>query len=147
MNKPGPAASRSARAMAMLIDITTLAFLYGGGFFMVSLLSPLLFGGQPPLLFFLLQSPVSLLISITLPFTYFTLLHSVAGQTIGKHCLGLQVVQHNGEPLSLSASSLRTLGYLVHISVYGFSYAWSIVTDYQEMWHDSVTGTTVVEVR
>lgn len=44
---------------------------------------------------------------------YFTVMHSIAGATLGKLALGLRVLRRDGRPLGLGWAFLRYLGYLL----------------------------------
>ena len=75
---------------------------------------------------------------------YFTMLHRSHGQTIGKALLGLYVrTLHLGD-VGVGRSLLRTLGYAVSSSFFGFGFLLVAMTPRKRGWHDFLAGTCVV---
>ncbi len=140
-------ASPAVRLLAMIIDLTTLMFLYVGGFFISMVLIATQAGHFDLVhIFFFCLSAVSIQLCISpfiFTFCYFVLFHSLCGRTIGKMCLGLQVVNLDGAPLSFGTSFLRYVGYLVSALPLGFGYLWAFLDAEGGAWHDKLSGTMV----
>lgn len=61
----------------------------------------------------------------------------------GKSLMGLRVVDAQGEPLALDAALLRSLAYLVSC-VGGLGFAWALLSQSRQAWHDLPVGSVVV---
>lgn len=67
--------------------------------------------------------------------------------TIGKRLLGLQVFTQEGYPLPLKAAVLRALGYIASSVLFGLGFVWALFSSRNLAWHDSLSGTMVLETR
>lgn len=77
---------------------------------------------------------------------YFTVMHGIAGATLGKLALGLRVMRRDGRPLGLSWAFLRYLGYLL-LAKLAYS-AWMIPLDNERRTlYDIVLTTNVYRKR
>ncbi len=74
---------------------------------------------------------------------YTTVLHAVAGQTLGKLAVGARVVDVAGEPLRLGTSFLRYLGYWASTATLGFGYLMAALRRDKRALHDLIVGTRV----
>jgi len=136
----------NARCMAFLID----------GTFLIGLISLSLFAfGRAAMLhppanvhsflvlffffFFLLICWPLLLTS-----SYFIVLHSYGGQTLGKVFMGIRVVSEDGVMLSLGASFLRLVGYLLSLAPLGAGFLWAVVDKNHDTWHDKLACSKVI---
>ncbi len=77
---------------------------------------------------------------------YFTLLHRTFGQTIGKSLLGIAVRTIELRDIGLVRALLRTLGYAVSSSFFGFGFFLAAITPRRRAWHDFLAGTCVVRL-
>ena len=74
---------------------------------------------------------------------YVTLLHAVAGQTIGKSLLRMRVVLVDGEPVPVGTSLLRFLAYFLSCATFGFGYLIAGLRHDKRALHDLIAGTRV----
>jgi uncharacterized RDD family membrane protein YckC len=81
----------------------------------------------------------------TLLFTaaYTTVLHAVAGQTIGKSLVGIRVVSVDGGPLTAGPAFLRYLSYFVSLVPLGFGYVVAGLRGDKRALHDLIAGSRV----
>ena len=81
----------------------------------------------------------------TLLFTavYTIVLHTVAGQTIGKNLLGVRVVALDGALLSAGPSLLRYLAYFISLIPLGFGYLVAGLRRDKRALHDLIAGSRV----
>lgn len=77
-------------------------------------------------------------------FSYFTLLHHVAGQTPGKMLFKLKVESRDGEALSLEQAFLRSAGGLISLSLLGVGYLYMFFDEEGRGWNDRFAGSRVV---
>jgi uncharacterized RDD family membrane protein YckC len=75
---------------------------------------------------------------------YFTVLHRRYGQTIGKSLVGIEVRTLELEKLGVARSLLRTLGYGLSSTFFGFGFFLVALTPRKRAWHDFLAGTCVV---
>ncbi|MFZ5770229.1 MAG: RDD family protein [Thermodesulfobacteriota bacterium] len=142
----GTAADFSARSMALLIDAVFLACLVGITLFFFARAVML----QPPadwqrLLSLLLFSGILLLVwPLLLAGFYFIVLHSFGGQTLGKVFMGIMVVSEEGRMLSLDASFLRLVGYILSGVPFGAGFLWAAVDQQHAAWHDKLACSRVI---
>lgn len=142
----GAAVDFSTRCMAMVIDGVFLAGLVGCTLFLFVRTAMVL----PPadwhsLVFLLIFSFVSLLVwPLLLSAFYFIVLHSFGGQTLGKVFMGIMVVSDEGRMLSLGASFLRLVGYLLSIMPLGAGFLWAAVDRQHAAWHDKLACSRVI---
>ncbi|MEN8140073.1 MAG: RDD family protein [Thermodesulfobacteriota bacterium] len=143
-----PAASPVLRLVAMLIDLVILALLYVGGVALVVVWGVSGFSHLASfshLLSILTTLSAQLfLVPLIFPSCYFVVFHALGGQTIGKVCLGLQLVSAQGGSVSLATSYLRYVCYLVSLLPFGLGYLWAFLDDEALAWHDQLAGTRVI---
>lgn len=140
-----PAAAFGQRAAAMLIDLGLLGTLHSAYFAATALL---IFQNLPldfPTLFRITISYAALfLISLCLlGVSYFTVLHSWGGQTLGKLIVGIRVDAAEGGLLPPGRSFLRTVGYLLSALPLGAGFLWLVLDREQRCWHDRLAGSRV----
>lgn len=80
-------------------------------------------------------------------FGYFTLLHFLSGQTIGKMLCKIRVEGLTGGGVSLSQAFLRSVGGLLSALVLGVGYVLVLFDKRQRGWNDRLAGTRVVPSR
>ena len=65
--------------------------------------------------------------------------------TPGKMILGLEIVhKETGETISIGASILRYIGYIISMIPLGLGYLWVAFDSKKRGWHDFIGGTVVV---
>ncbi len=74
---------------------------------------------------------------------YYTLFHSLYGQTPGKMLKGLVVLNARNRFLPLSGAFLRWAGYLISLLPLGLGFWTSAFHSQNRTWHDRMTGSTV----
>jgi uncharacterized RDD family membrane protein YckC len=91
-------------------------------------------GGSPPAVFL-----------FTLLFTaaYTTVLHAIAGQTIGKSLVGIRVVGMDGALLTPGTALLRYLAYYVSAIPLGFGFLVAALRRDKRALHDLIAGSRV----
>ena len=142
----GESAGFGARFMALLIDVLllgclavfSLAFMLRGteGISLVSLSGLITLA-----VMYALFWPAWLLFFAA---SYFVVLHSCGGQTLGKIFMGIQVVSLSGSELSLGSSFLRLVGYLLSAIPFGAGFFWTVLDKDHASWHDRLAGSRVV---
>lgn len=75
---------------------------------------------------------------------YFVMFWALTGRTIGKWFMGLKVIGENGRPPSIGRSLLRLVGYALSTVAFWIGFAWVIVDDERQGWHDHIAKTWVV---
>jgi len=76
--------------------------------------------------------------------SYFVMFWALTGRTIGKWFMGLKVVGSNGQPPTIWHSIIRLVGYGLSAIVFWVGYAWVIIDDERQAWHDHMAKTWVV---
>jgi len=75
---------------------------------------------------------------------YTIIFWTLAGQTPGKYLLGLRVFRMDGEPLTLSRSARRYVGYILSFLAFGLGFLWITIDDERQGFHDIFAKTCVV---
>lgn len=75
---------------------------------------------------------------------YFVMFWALTGRTIGKWFMGLKVIGENGRPPTISRSLIRLIGYGLSTLAFWVGYAWVIIDDERQAWHDHLAKTWVV---
>jgi uncharacterized RDD family membrane protein YckC len=75
---------------------------------------------------------------------YHVFFWSLTGQTPGKFFLGLRVVTTKGKKINPLRALLRFFSYLVSAVPLCFGFAWILVDDCRQGWHDKISGTYVI---
>ncbi len=76
--------------------------------------------------------------------TYYVVLWSLTGRTVGKWLMGLKVVGRNGEPPSVRGALVRLIGYGISALAAWAGYLWVIIDDERQAWHDHLARTWVI---
>ena len=71
-------------------------------------------------------------------------LHAVAGRTLGKALLGLQVVTGQGQPCGFGRALVREISFVLSLCACGLGFVWAVFDPYKQGWHDLMAGTFVV---
>lgn len=75
---------------------------------------------------------------------YFILFWTAIGQTPGKILLGVRIVRPYGQPISFWQAIIRYLGYLLSTLVFFLGFAWILVDNHRQGWHDKLARTVVI---
>lgn len=86
----------------------------------------------------------ALLLGGILLLLYFFIFHATRGQTPGKQCLGLLVIDEYGERPGLAKTLLRTAGYALSVLPFSLGLLWIGFDREKRALHDWVAGTYVV---
>jgi len=76
--------------------------------------------------------------------SYFVMFWALTGRTIGKWFMGLKVIGSNGRPPTIKQSIIRLIGYGLSAIAFWVGYAWVIIDDERQGWHDHMAKTWVV---
>ncbi|MGB3716239.1 MAG: RDD family protein, partial [Candidatus Promineifilaceae bacterium] len=82
--------------------------------------------------------------AVTVVIAYAFVFWIMTGQTPGMMLMGLRVVARNGEHLSFWRALRRLLGYIVSILFLFLGFAWVLIDDRRQGWHDKIADTYVV---
>ncbi len=134
------------RALALLIDFSCIIC---GSVFVLILISAGIETGSPgdPVVAvrFLLFGGVLFFATLSvLPLLYFTLFHSINGQTPGKAVMGIRVVSRGQERLTAGRSFLRFVGLLLSAFPLGAGFIWALFDRNRRAWHDLLAATEVI---
>ena len=77
--------------------------------------------------------------------SYHYLFTTLGGRTLGMEFEKLQVVNFDGQPISVEESRLRTLGYLISLGCFGLGYLWAVFDPDRLTWHDKISKTLIIE--
>jgi uncharacterized RDD family membrane protein YckC len=83
-------------------------------------------------------------LTVLLSMAYFTYLHGMMGQTLGKKILGLKVMQETGESMRPGLAFLRWVGYLINAVCMNLGFIWVAFDGRKQGWHDKIAGTVVI---
>lgn len=75
---------------------------------------------------------------------YYTMFWSLTGRTIGKWFMGLKIIGVDGRPPTIGRALLRFLGYGISTIAFWAGFAWVVVDDERQGWHDHIARTWVV---
>jgi uncharacterized RDD family membrane protein YckC len=84
------------------------------------------------------------LVAIGYLYLYHALFITVVGQTPGKLLMGLRVLTTGGARVTFWRASLRFAGYFISMFILFLGFAWVLVDDRRQGWHDKIAGTYVV---
>jgi uncharacterized RDD family membrane protein YckC len=94
------------------------------------------------LLAFLNGPPVFFIVALA----YFTVLWAWKGVTVGGVVLKLQVVRHDGGPLTFPVALVRALAAAFSAVVLFLGFFWIAWDRDKQGWHDKIAGTVVVRL-
>jgi uncharacterized RDD family membrane protein YckC len=115
------------RAAAFMIDFVLLSFLE----------ALLLFGSQ---------AATGGIVLLVLGAAYFWFCWvDQSGQTLGNRLMRIRVVKVDGGPLNTPDALLRYGGYLINMLL-GLGWAWAIIDERRQGWHDKMARTIVINV-
>ena len=87
---------------------------------------------------------VTVLVTIGLGLAYPIAFWMLVGQTPGKALMGLRVVRIDGRQLTFGCALRRCLGYGVSTAALCLGFAWVLVDERRQAWHDKFAGTCVI---
>ena len=67
------------------------------------------------------------------------------GQSFGKRFIGLRLIRVDGQPVDYKTATVRLLGSLLSLLVFGYGFLRILWDDEQRGWHDRLAGTVVVK--
>ena len=134
------------RLAAIFVDGFVLMFLsfillFAAGIF-VPLLSAYSYTSENPFP----ADTVLLLIGLATSIIYYVGFWTKSGQTIGKSAVGIKVVGHDGEPISVGKALIRYIGYIISGVVLALGFIWILFDRKRQGWHDKLAGTFVIDV-
>ena len=135
-----------SRIMAFVIDFVLLLSIQVVLFILLTnrliqamLIEPL------AILTFVALSPILFFITfLLLHMVYFTIFHTLTGQTIGKMIMGIMVVGDGNKLTSPAAAFLRWTGYVLSFVPLATGFLWAAVDKDQCAWHDRLARTRVI---
>ena len=65
--------------------------------------------------------------------------------TLGKYCMGIKVVDENGNSLTITRSIFRNVAKILSAIVLFLGFIWIIFSKKKQGWHDMIAGTFVVK--
>ncbi|HUS94061.1 MAG TPA: RDD family protein [Patescibacteria group bacterium] len=140
-----------SRLFAFALDIAFLAAFMAISSWLLSTVIGLLGLGGPFNSFREATTPADIsgtifvtLYGVTVVVGYFVLFWVLTGQTLGMMILGLRVVAHDGDPLTLIQAILRFFGFMISASFLFIGFAWILIDDRREGWPDKIARSYVV---
>ena len=140
-------ANFGARAVALVIDFVLIATTHLLLFFLLAgwLLNKVIYLELLAILILCSSYLIVFFVSfIFLHIVYFTLFHSLSGQTIGKMIMGIRVVTKDNKGVSPAVAFLRWAGYILSSIPLASGFLWSAVDKEHCAWHDRLAQTRVV---
>ena len=92
----------------------------------------------------LMSSSVFIAVFTLSTVVYYVFFWSLTGQSIGMVLLGLRVVTIEGRRLSVWRAILRFVGYIIATLPFFLGFAWILVDNRRQGWHDKIAKTFVV---
>lgn len=138
----GRTAGFITRMLAFLVDLAVV-----GGILAIGGLLAALFDTMLEELGIVLRIGASTVYVYLTPFiigSYFVVMWSLVGRTIGKWFMGVRIVGVDGRPPTIGRSIVRFLGYGLSAIALWMGYIWIIVDDERRGWHDHLAKTWVV---
>lgn len=83
-------------------------------------------------------------ITIAVTPAYFALFWTLGGQSLGQYAMGLRVVRLNGKRMTLWASLVRWVGYMLSFLALGLGFLWVLWDDRRQGFADKLAKTVVV---
>lgn len=125
------------RVVALAIDLVVFALVQASlGLLATMLMGPATEAGAG-------QRPSVVLFTLLFTAAYSTVLHTVAGQTIGKSLVGIRVVGTDGALLTAGAALLRYLAYFISAIPLGFGFLVAALRRDKRALHDLIAGSRV----
>ena len=147
----------ASRLLAMIIDTVILVLVYVGLTWFISVSVKLLpigrvFGFSLSALLGeegsgqLVSTETVIAVFTLSTIVYYVFFWMMTGQTLGMMLLGLRVVTVEGRRLTVWRAILRFLGYMIAALPFFLGFAWILVDNRRQGWHDKIAGTYVAYV-
>ncbi len=142
-----------SRLLAFIIDIAALTFIVLVfnlsmsivlNFFNIDVPSLLQSGKTLSIAVAIFLIFINVITTISLWLFYFIGSWVVVGQTIGKGIMGLRVVAHDGNLITVKYAFIRYIGYWLSAIPFFLGYLWVLVDDDRHAWHDKLAQTNVI---
>jgi uncharacterized RDD family membrane protein YckC len=139
-------ASFSARLMAISIDVFLLGIVFWVGVLLGGSQAAQIVSDDFQLIYDVAVTAPLLLLAgpVFLSMTYFTILHSLGGRTIGKAIMGLCVVASSGGHMGIGRSFLRWAGYQISALPLLAGFLWAVLDIRHRTWHDIIADSKVI---
>ena len=147
----------ASRLLAMIIDAVILVLVYVGLTWFISVSVKLLpigrvFGFSLSALLGeegsgqLVSTETVIAVFTLSTIVYYVFFWMMTGQTLGMMLLGLRVVTVEGRRLTVWRAILRFLGYMIAALPFFLGFAWILVDNRRQGWHDKIAGTYVAYI-
>jgi uncharacterized RDD family membrane protein YckC len=77
---------------------------------------------------------------------YYVFFWTITGQTLGMILMGLRVVTIEGRRLTAWRAIIRFIGYIIAALPFCLGFAWILVDNRRQGWHDKIAGTYVAYI-
>jgi len=77
---------------------------------------------------------------------YYVFFWTITGQTLGMILMGLRVVTIEGRRLTAWRAIIRFIGYIIAALPFFLGFAWVLVDNRRQGWHDKIAGTYVAYI-
>lgn len=77
---------------------------------------------------------------------YYVFFWTITGQTLGMILMGLRVVTIEGRRLTAWRAIIRFIGYIIAALPFFLGFAWILVDNRRQGWHDKIAGTYVAYI-
>ena len=77
---------------------------------------------------------------------YYVFFWTITGQTLGMILMGLRVVTIEGRRLTVWRAIIRFIGYIIAALPFFLGFAWILVDNRRQGWHDKLAGTYVAYI-
>lgn len=139
-----PYARFSYRIGAMIIDWSLIALIVLGGFYILVIIDEFIYrisDDDVPLMFLMLTA-----VSIVTAWYYNAGMEASKFQTtFGKYLFGLKVTNSKGNQCTIKCTSIRFIGKLISLPLYGAGYLLIAFTERKQALHDKLANTLVIE--
>jgi len=147
----------ASRLLAMIIDTVILVLAYVGLTWFISVAIKLLpigrvFGFSLSALLGqegsgqLVSSETVIAVLTLSTIVYYVFFWTMTGQTLGMILLGLRVVTIEGRRLTVWRAIIRFIGYIIAALPFFLGFAWILVDNRRQGWHDKIAGTYVAYI-
>ena len=147
----------TSRLLAMIIDTVILVLAYVGLTWFISTSVKLLpiwrvFGFSLSVLLGqegsgqLVSTGTAIAVFTISTIVYYVFFWMMTGQTLGMILMGLRVVTIEGRRLTAWRANIRFIGYIIAALPFFLGFAWILVDNRRQGWHDKIAGTYVAYI-
>jgi uncharacterized RDD family membrane protein YckC len=141
----------TSRLLAFAIDLALVVILMGMTSWIFQTMGQIL-GDSPRIeslgltqeMISAISAIISSLNAVTVVFAYAFIFWLMTGQTPGMMLLGLRVISVDGGHLTFWRIFLRLIGYVISTAFFFLGFAWILIDDRRQGWHDKLARTYVV---